>query len=294
MVYDHGAWAILGAIDGASAHLAEQVALKARIALVSSGSTDVTANLAGVPWMFSCLPSDEAQAPVLADALASAAAGGPFAVAAASEHDAHAALVELRRVLDARRLTPAAFVEFDPLQEDPGPLGNRLLEVEPRAVVVLAPPEAGARLVREIRGRGFEGRVIGGAPLGLASFGRAAGLAAEGVAVPLLWEPSSSWDTFARMYENRWGEPPDHAAAHSYDTVRLVAHAVRRAGLNRARIRDAIREIAPWRGVAGIVRWDALGRSERPVGLATWTAGRVQPIVAPDSMSESEMPRAPW
>ena len=55
MVYEHGAWAIVGAIDGAATHLAEQVALKARITLVSSGSTDKTANLASVPWMLSLI-----------------------------------------------------------------------------------------------------------------------------------------------------------------------------------------------------------------------------------------------
>jgi ABC-type branched-subunit amino acid transport system substrate-binding protein len=82
------------------------------------------------------------------------------------------------------------------------------------------------------------------------------------------------------MYENRWGEPPDHAAAQSYDAVRLVTEAVRQVGLNRARIRDAVGDIAPWRGAAGLVRWDALGRNERAVGLATWKKGRLQPILA--------------
>jgi ABC-type branched-subunit amino acid transport system substrate-binding protein len=100
--------------------------------------------------------------------------------------------------------------------------------------------------------------------------------------VPLLWEPSPAWDSFARMYENRWGEPPDHAAAWSYDAVRLVAEAARRAGLNRPLIRDAVREISPWSGVAGSVRWDAVGRNEGPVGLATWKGGRLQPIAVSD------------
>jgi branched-chain amino acid transport system substrate-binding protein len=282
MVYEHGAWAILGAIDGAATHLAEQVALKARVTLLSTGSTDVTANMASVPWMFSCLPSDEAQAPVVAAAVADAAQGGAFAIAAAAEHDAHAALVELRQALFARRLTPASLLEFDPVELDLDPLAARLREASPHAVVVLAPPLAGARLVVALRRQGFSGRLIGGPTLALNAFARAAGESAEGVVVPRLWEPTPRWDSFARMYENRWGGPPDHAAAQSYDAVRLVADALRRAGLNRARIRDAVRDLSPWRGVAGIVRWDALGRNERPVGLARWTAGRLQPIVTPE------------
>lgn len=278
MVFDRGAWAILGAIDGAAAHLAEQVALKARVTLVSSGSTDETAHMASVPWMFSCLPSDRAQAPVLAGVLTTAAAGGPFAIAAAAEHDAHAALVELRRALSARRLTPATLLEFDPRGGDLGPLAARLLTSRPEAIVVLAPAEAAARLVVALRGRGFAGALIGGPTLALNAFARRAGESAEGVVVPLLWEPSAEWDSFARVYENRWREPPDHAAAWSYDAVHLAADAVRRAGLNRVRIRDAVRALAPRPGVAGTVRWNALGQNEGPVGLAAWARGRLRPL----------------
>jgi ABC-type branched-subunit amino acid transport system substrate-binding protein len=70
MVYVHNVWAIIGGIDGPSTHLAEQVAAKARLTLLSPVCTDRTANLANVPWMFSCLPQDHLQAPVLAEAIA--------------------------------------------------------------------------------------------------------------------------------------------------------------------------------------------------------------------------------
>jgi branched-chain amino acid transport system substrate-binding protein len=284
LVLDQGAWVLLGAIDGASAHLGEQVALKTRVTLLSSGSTDTTAHMASVPWYFSLVPTDEVQMPVLVGALADAAGDEPFAVAAAAEHDAHAALVELRRTLAARHLTPSPLLEFDPVEGDPGPVALRLLEGRPRVVVVLAPPGPAARLVKALRRHGFAGALIGGAPLALNAFARAAGEASEGVVVPLLWEPSPEWDSFAGMYENRWRDRPDHAATWSYDAVRIVAEAVRGAGLNRARIRDAVRDLAPWRGAGGVVRWDALGRNDGPVGLARWTGGQLRPMPAADSM----------
>ena len=274
MVYDDDVRAVLGAVDGPSAHLAEQVALKARVTLVSSGSTDATATRAGVPWMFSCLPTDASQSGALAASLAHAA---PFAVAVAAQHDARAALRELERALAARRLQPAAVVALDVSQPDLEEAVTRLLATRPQAVVVLGPPTWAARLVGELRRGGFQGRLVGGAPLALGAFARAAGAAAEGVVVPLLWEPSPAWDAFARAYEKRWGEPPDHGAAQSYDAVRLVAEAARRVGLNRVELRDAVRGLSPWHGAAGVVRWDALGRNERPVGLATWRNGRLHP-----------------
>jgi hypothetical protein len=61
MAYMDRVWAVIGGIDGPSTHLAEQVAAKARLTLLSPASTDKTVNLANVPWMFSCLPGDHLQ-----------------------------------------------------------------------------------------------------------------------------------------------------------------------------------------------------------------------------------------
>jgi len=277
LVYDREVWALLGAISGASTHLAEQVALKSWVSLVSAGSTDDTTNEGHVPWLFSCLPSDVVQAPVLVDALEAAGAGEDFVVAAAAEHDAHAALVVMQRELAARRLTPRIVVEFDTTDLEAPDLARRLVEHGPQAVLLLAPAGPAGRVVVALRRAGFRGTVLGGATLARNAFVRAAGSAAEGVVVPRLWEPSAKWDRFTRAYEESWGEPPDYAAGQAYDSVRLVADAVRRAGLNRARIRDALRNLSPWTGVTGVVRWDAVGRNGRPVGIARWAGGRLVP-----------------
>ena len=275
-VYDRGAWAVIGGVDGTTTHLAVQLALKSHFLLLSPGSTDASADRAHVPWLFSLPPSDERIAPVLAEAVARAAAGGPFWVAASTDHDSHAALVAARRAMARRRLTPATLVEFAPGEPDVGALAVRLVAARPRAVVVLAPSRVAGRLVAAIRAGGFGGMIFGGAPAARTAFRRAAGEAAEGVIAPLLTEPGPRWEAFAHAYEERWQDAPDDSAAHGYDAVRLVAEALRRAGLNRAQVRDAVRALAPWPGVSGPVGWSALGRNERPVALGVWKDGRLQ------------------
>jgi branched-chain amino acid transport system substrate-binding protein len=275
LVYDRGAWAVIGGVDGTTTHLAVQIALKSHFLLLSPGSTDASADHANVPWLFSLPPSDERIAPVLADAIARAVAGGPFAVVACTDHDSHAALVALRRALGEQRLTPAALVELAPLEADLPALAARLLRGGPRAVVVLAPSSLAGRVAVALREAGFRGTIVGGAPAARAAFRRAAGAAAEGVIAPILIEPGPSWEAFAQAYGKLWGEAPDEAAARGYDAVRLVAAAVREAGLNRPLVRDAMRALAPWVGVAGPVRWDALGRNQAPVALGTWHEGRL-------------------
>ncbi|HYN03501.1 MAG TPA: ABC transporter substrate-binding protein, partial [Vicinamibacteria bacterium] len=278
LVYDRGAWAVIGGADGTTTHLAVQIALKSHFLLLSPGSTDASADHANVPWLFSLPPSDERIAPVLADAIAQATAGGSFAVVASTDHDSRAALVALRRALGERRLTPATLVELAPLEADLPAFAGRLVRGGPRAVVVLAPSILAGRLTAALRGAGFRGPIVGGAPAGRAAFRRVARAAAEGVIAPLVVEPGPEWEAFAQAYATRWGEPPDEAAAHGYDAVRLVAAAVRQAGLNRALIRDAVRSLAPWPGASGRVTWSALGRNERAVALGSWADGRLRVV----------------
>jgi hypothetical protein len=112
--YERGAWAVVGGVDGETTHLAVQLALKSRFLLLSPGSSDVTADHANVPWLFSLAPSDAAQAERLVPALAAAADGGAFGILAATDHDSRAALAAHRRLLSRRGLAPAALVSLAP------------------------------------------------------------------------------------------------------------------------------------------------------------------------------------
>ena len=274
LVYDRGAWAVIGGVSGTTTHLAVQLALKSRFTLLSPGSTDATADDASVPWLFALPPSDVAIAQTLAAAVARPAGEGPLAVVAGADHDAHAAVVALRRSLAARKTVPAALVEVPAEDPDLASVARAVLAPSPTRVVVLASPVHAAAIVRAVRAAGFGGRLLGGAGLARAAFVRAAGEAAEGVVAPALVEPSLD-AAFAGAYEARWGEPPDAAAALGADAVRIVAAAVRAAGLNRARIRDAVRALSPWSGASGRVSWDPRGRTERRPALGTWHAGRL-------------------
>jgi branched-chain amino acid transport system substrate-binding protein len=275
LVQDRGAWAVIGGVDGTTTHLAVQLALKSYFLLLSPGSTDVTADDANVPWLFSLSPSDAAIAGPLADLVAAEAARGPFVVAASTDHDAHAGLVSVRRALLAKRLSAAGVVEFATADPDFPALAGRLVRERPRVLVVLAPSTVAGHLVAAIRGTGWTGTIVGGATLGRAAFARSAGAAADGV---LAWAPAGGGPgggEFPAAYESRWGEPPDEAACRGYDAVKLVAAAVRQAGLNRVRIRDAVRDLSPWTGACGRVHWDPRGRNADLVRRARWSGGRL-------------------
>jgi len=282
MVYSHKVWAIVGGIDGPSTHLAEQVVAKARLPLLSPGSTDKTVNLANVPWMFSCLPGDHLQAPILARSIASHVGQRPFLLVSAVDHDSHLFTCELTKSFIRHKLVPSYHLEFDPKQKNNAGLVEKMLSAEAHTLVLIADAHRSAQLICAIRDKGLEGRIFGGPGFGQRRFLQAAGKAAEGVIFPLLYTSGKRSDRFEKKFTSRFGRRPDYLAAHTYDAVNLLVAAIRQAGLNRARLGDAVRELSGRRGVTGDITWDPLGANSRPIGLGTIRNGCVQPLSLKD------------
>jgi branched-chain amino acid transport system substrate-binding protein len=278
MVYDDEVWAIVGGPDGATTHLAEQIAAKARLPVVSPVSTDRTANSAFVPWMFSCQPGDDAIAPLLAERLLRIKAHDAFVVVAADDHDSRVLLGQLTVALHRRSLAPRQQFVHHAASGDPAAVVARVVQADPRAVVLFAGPDDGARLLLGLRAAGFRGPILGGPWMGRRRFIEVAGSAAGDVAFPLLYASGGDRTGFVEAFTRRIGKPPDYAAAATYDAVTLVVAAVRKTGLNRARVADAIRELSPSVGVSGPVRWDPLGGNHRPISLGTIQNGRAVPL----------------
>jgi branched-chain amino acid transport system substrate-binding protein len=272
--YREGAWAIVGGLDGAQAHLAAQVVAKARLPLVCTASGDRTANAANVPWVVSLLPGDPAQADAVVVAIADRPGG--VALIATDDRDSRLAAAALRRAARASALALRAEHVVGGDREATGAVAARVAASGVGAVLVASPPRPAARLVRALRDAGFAGPIAGGAGLARRAFLAEAGAAGEGVVVPLLFDPDAPRAAaFRSAFAAVAGHEPDFVAAHTYDGVRLVVAAIRRAGLNRARIGDALRAPPDFQGVTGPIRWDGLGASPRRVAPGEVRSGRI-------------------
>ena len=279
MVYVDKVWAIIGGIDGPSTHLAEQVVTKARLTLLSPGSTDGTTNLVNVPWMFSCLPPDKLQTCALAQAIETHIQRKSFLLVSAVDHDSHLFAAELAKSLDQRQLVPAYHFEFKPNEENLADLVKRVIKIEPEALVLIAGSQQSARLISALREGCFQGLVFGGPSMGQRDFAEKAGKAADGAIFPLLYVPGKTSEDFERTFAARFGNHPDYLAAHTYDAVNLMVAAIHKAGLNRTRICDAVKELSTWQGVAGTIHWDSRGSNSRPITLGTITSGKQKPLI---------------
>ena len=116
------------------------------------------------------------------------------------------------------------------------------------------------RLLRETRLR----PIVLGTSVAAPELIRAAGPAAENLVFPMsdfdATADSAAVRSFAAAFAARYGAEPDVYAAHAYDTVRVLAAAVTRAGSWDADdIRDALLHIDNYEGATGRLAFDRKG-----------------------------------
>lgn len=266
MAYGDQVWAVIGSLDGASTHLAEQVVAKARLVLLNPVSTDKSVNYAGIPWIFSCAPSDGALAAAMGDAVLQETAG-KFVLVNSTDHDARSATAELQRWLSDHDAAPMLQLEFQP-RADLQPLASQVAASGAKAVVVLAGASDAGRFVRELRRSGSAMPVFGGSSLARRSFALTAGAKAGDVHFPQLVQATPRAAEFASRFRDRYGFAPDYPAFYGYDAMQMMVMAVRKAGLSRSGIRQALQNAGRWEGVSGSIEWDSAGRNQRSVSLS--------------------------
>jgi ABC-type branched-subunit amino acid transport system substrate-binding protein len=225
VVYEDKVWAIIGGIDGATTHLAEQVVAKAQLTLINPAATDRSIHTASVPWMFSCAPGDHLLAAAVSQELRER--GKRFGLVSAIDHDSRAFAAQLKLAFVRDRLSPLLHLELSGGTEDPTRIARELAAAAPDAIVVVAAARESTALIKAIREAGFSGILLSGPSIARAD----PDPSLNGVLYPALGEIPPAFQT---KFLTRYGRSPDYTAAHAYDAANIVIAAIRTAGLNRA------------------------------------------------------------
>ena len=105
-----------------------------------------------------------------------------------------------------------------------------------------------------------------------------AGSAAEGFEAVFPYDPSRNdpqWLAFRQRYEARFGEQPEQFAALAFDAMNILLQSICRAGLNRARIQDALNQVYQYDGVTGHMVFDPNNKNVSPMFLGTVHNGKI-------------------
>jgi ABC-type branched-subunit amino acid transport system substrate-binding protein len=214
-----------------------------------------------------------------------------LALLATTDHESRMTTREVLKQFSCRGRAPDFSFNVPPGAVDFASQLQAAVEAHPAVVLIVAGAEDSARLTRALRDQLGRVHIFGSPSMGRRRFLELAGPAAEGVRFPVLFVPEAT-DTNAARFIARFTterqHPPDYTAALAYDATRLLIEAVRRAGPNRARIREALAQPSPWPGVAGPIQFDGTGQNTRiTVVMGTLRDGVIVPPSCPNTSANA-------
>lgn len=283
MVYDDQDWAIFGSISSETTHIALRVALRAEIPIVNSASTDPTIPETYIPWYFTDIQDDRVQCLTLARHIFTELGLKRVAILRINNRYGRFGVLKLRDA--ARRLGHPIVIEqkFMPGDTDFTRELRVIKESRADAIVLWADEIPAANILKQMRATGMKQPVFGSyrtlGPELLAN----AGDAAEGFEAVFPYDPTRNdpkWTAFSQRFETRFHEPPEQFAALAYDAMNALLDSICKAGLNRARIHDALANIETYDGVTGHMIFDPNQKNVAPMYLGTVHNGTISYRVA--------------
>jgi len=294
MIYDDEDWAIFGSLSSESTHIMLRVALKAEIPIVNSASTDPTIPETYIPWYFTNLQDDRVQSYVIARRIFTELGLKRVAILRVNNRYGRFGVAKLRDA--SRRLGHPAVIEqkFLPGDQDFSRQLQVIQDSRADAVVLWADEIPAARILKQMRALGMKQRVFGSYRTLGPEFLAEAGPAADGFEAVFPYDPSSKdsrWLEFNGQYEARFHEKPEQFASLAYDAMNALLESICKAGLNRARIHDALADIEQYEGVTGHMVFDPNQKNVVPIYLATVRNNEITYRAAPFDKMPAATPK---
>ncbi len=294
MVYDEHVWAIFGSISSESTHIMLRVALRAEVPIVNSASTDPTIPETYIPWYWTDLQDDRVQSQVLARHIYGDLGLKRMAILRVNNRYGRFGVPKFRDA--SRRLGHPVVIEqkFRPGDTDYRHELRVIQDSHADGILLWTDQIPAANILKQMAELGMKQRVFGGYRVLGEDLLREAGPAAEGLEAVFPYDPSrtdSKWLAFNTEYAARFKEKPEQFAALSYDAMRALLDSICRAGLNRARIHDALADLESYEGVTGAMRFDPSSKNVAPMYLGTVHRGKIDYRVATVEKAQSNAPQ---
>jgi len=278
MIYDEKDWAIFGSINSESTHIILRVALKAEIPVVNSASTDPTIPETYIPWYFTDLQDDRVQCYTLARHIFTELGLKRVALLRVNNRYGRFGVLKFRDA--ARRLGHPVVIEQKFLPGDTDFRRELRIIGDSRAdAIVLWTDEAkAAEILKQMRELGMKQRVFGSYRTLGDDLLAEAGSEAEGFEAVFPYDPTRTdprWVDFNRRFESRFREKPEQFASLAYDAMNALLASICQAGLNRARIHDALAQIYEYDGVTGHMVFDPNSKNVSPMYLGAVHDGKI-------------------
>ncbi len=177
-----------------------------------------------------------------------------------------AAFREQFTALDGQVLNETGFSSSS--SPDFQPLIKQLQELDPEVLLIVASPLDTAMIAQTIQMEGWSPAKFA------ASWAQGEGLiqnggnAVEGLEIIIgfdINDPSPALKTFNKAYEKRYGRKPAFTAMEGYETMQMLATALKETSGKSAGLQEALLELKDFSGLTGPIQMDKYGDAIRPL-----------------------------
>jgi len=286
MLFNENCWAMLGCVDGQNCHIALRETLKLEVPIVDVGTTDRTVTETRIQWLLHNFPDDRQQGYTLADYVFKKLKLKRIGVIRTQTRYARIGVGEFDD--EARRMgrQPILEVKFERGDKDFTHQLRTLQAAKVEGVVIWSEAAEAGLIVKQMRALGMNQPVFGASRMAYPRLLEIAGPAAEGMVMTTTLDPTRQdpkWLAFREAYRKRFNEDPIDYAAYAYDGMNILTSAIEKAGLNRGRIMDVLRDyqMKSYEGVTGKALFDYTLNNISPVTMARVKDGKFEYWLAP-------------
>ena len=279
MIYDDKDWAIFGSISSESTHILLRLALRAEIPVVNSASTDPTIPETYIPWYFTNLQDDRVQANTLARHIYDELKLKRVALLRINNRYGRFASPKFKDVsqrlghpIALEQRFPAGTTDFR--RELRAIQGSRV-----EGIVLWTDQPQAAMILKQMHELGMQQKVFGSYRTIGDDLIAQAGDAAEGFEAVFPYDASRTdarWQKFNSDYARAYNQKPEQFASLAYDAMNVLLDSICKAGLNKARIMDALAQVYEYDGVTGHMIFDTNSKNTAPMYLARVSHGSIE------------------
>ncbi len=271
-VHDDGVLAIVSAVDGRNAHLAEQVASKSHVVQLSTRATEETLSQAFVPWFFRIVPNDRQQSEVLVEEVFEKHGFTSVFLLFQDDYDSRSGAKTFQKMVKKNGYKLSGQTVISTSEKN----GNgQQMPPEAEAVVVFGSFQEIYPALDKIKEKAPSVQVFGS--LNMTFNGSIGSRYTQGCEGGIFVSSKFCFTTYGQdfkdQYRDRYDMMPNPAASYAFDGVKLMVNVILDVGPDREKIRDALKEINFSDAATGPIRFDKNGNRVAPVFMIRMIKG---------------------
>lgn len=238
LIYEYQTTALLGFVDGRSAHLIEQVCTKAEIPFISTLSPDPSLSRINIPWFFSTLPHAEQQAVALTEHLYSNGDAGNTLVVTSDNYDQGFLSRSFVEIAAREYHNNPVIFSYTEGENDFSGIGSDIAESNADAIVFFGAPSELENLTEQLTSSNV------GIPIYTAITDMNTDLSLRSSMPLYTLKPRTfthqDTEAFYTLFYERYGYSPGIQTTYLYDALQLLLRAIRENGEASDPIREAL------------------------------------------------------